>query len=234
MAVPSHWHQVGKKRTLRTTSSLTVTALSVPISEYVVHIHAGLRVLWRDGYSLQLWIERSWVWVLAAVVWCCVLGEGTSPVCTFSQPRSEWVGLPGWTVIACVFEWVPASWWQQACMLPRELSCTGIDKSHKRRKWCEVHRNHSIIVLLIIIFELHLVMHVLTVARWATAWTMAASMLRATQWKPTLSHSFLIHIAARICWGPELTPSFPCKSGVSWEWHSWIDGCIDDVMSIQL
>ena len=86
-------------------------------------VKSPLRICWQWPLSVSLYLsiysiriqgvmvvamvcdfgaERSWVWVLAAAVWHCVPGQGTSPVCTLSQPKSEWV--PGWTVIAHVFE----------------------------------------------------------------------------------------------------------------------------------
>ena len=78
------------KDPLRTTSFLAVTTPSVPICNYVFHMHAP-RASWHGGYSPQLWIKRSWVWVLAAVVWCCVLGHFTGcGMCTVST--QEWMG----------------------------------------------------------------------------------------------------------------------------------------------
>ena len=85
---------------LRTTSSLAVTTFRVPT--FKIYISYTCRASWRGDCGLRLRIERSWVRVSAAVVWLCVLGQDTSPVCAFSRPRSEWV--PGWAVIVCVFE----------------------------------------------------------------------------------------------------------------------------------
>ena len=89
------------KEPLRMTSSLAVTTLSVPI-----HLKLYAPYTWRASgrgyYGLQLSNERSWIWVLAAAAWCCVLGQDTSPACALSRPRSEWV--PGWRVMACVYE----------------------------------------------------------------------------------------------------------------------------------
>ena len=80
---------------------MAVTTLSVPIHlKYILHIHAERHGAVTMAYDFGL--ERSWVRVLAATVWRCVLGQDTPPVCALSRPRSEWV--PGWTVIACVFE----------------------------------------------------------------------------------------------------------------------------------
>ena len=71
----------------------------------------------------QLLTAGEWVsscvnawWVLAVVVWHCVTGQGTSPVCSLSRSKSEWV--PGSTVIACVLEYFPVLWWQQGLYVP--------------------------------------------------------------------------------------------------------------------
>ena len=47
-------------------------------------IHYTSRVSWRSDYGLWLRIVRSWVWVLAAMVWCCVLGQDISLVCALA------------------------------------------------------------------------------------------------------------------------------------------------------
>ena len=51
-------------------------SVSLYLNTYSIHT---CRALWRSGYSLPLWIEWSWVRVSAAVVWHCVLGQGTPP-----------------------------------------------------------------------------------------------------------------------------------------------------------
>ena len=73
-----------------------------PISKiYTLYMHLSF---WCRGYGPQLRIKRSQIWVSATVVWCCVTGQGTSPVCVLLWPRNEWVPLPGTTILACVFE----------------------------------------------------------------------------------------------------------------------------------
>ena len=71
----------------RMTSSLEVTILSDPIFEYFTLYTC--KESWRGGHGPQLWIERSQVEILVAMVWHCVLGHDTSPICALSQPSPE-------------------------------------------------------------------------------------------------------------------------------------------------
>ena len=103
MAVPSHWHRVGRKSTTENDKLTCSDHLQCSyISEYsILHIVA-CEASWRGGYGQTVWIEQSWVRCSVAAVWRGVRGQGTSLVSALSRPWSEWV--PGWTVIACVFE----------------------------------------------------------------------------------------------------------------------------------
>ena len=80
---------------------------------YLKYTLYACRASWHNGCSLfsYLWKvlaetldQEVPVQVFTAVVWHCVTGQGTSPVCALCPPRSEWV--LGWTVTACVFEYI--------------------------------------------------------------------------------------------------------------------------------
>ena len=92
----THNYPPGHKTPGDDKGSLAVTTISVPLSEYILHTHVG-----SSGVAATARHFRSRDLGCSGVVLCySLMGQGASPVCELSRPRSEWV--PGWTVIVCL------------------------------------------------------------------------------------------------------------------------------------
>ena len=79
------------KEPLRTTSSLAMTTLSVPISENILRIHAGCRGSVVACATFKREIAGSSRWLGLVVLWRCVPGQDTLSTCALSRPGSKWV-----------------------------------------------------------------------------------------------------------------------------------------------
>ena len=94
----------GVKEPQRTTSSLAVTMHHRCPTCIRIYAANTWRALWSCGYGPRLWIKRCRVRVSVAVVWCCVLGQGTSLVCGvfWSLSTQKWKG--SWLDSDCLYD----------------------------------------------------------------------------------------------------------------------------------
>ena len=127
------------KEPLRTTSSLAVTTLSVPIHlKYILHIHAGCHgaVTMACDFGLK---GLGWMGLSCCGVALCPWARHFTCMCTLST--QEWMGT--WLNRDCLCVWTATSAMKAAGLYaPQELEMvlewTG---PITRENWCEAHRN---------------------------------------------------------------------------------------------